>query len=350
MHQRAAATATAASLALLLLACQQGGVAPGDSSSPEDGETVAEVFGSPITLGELDEWIKQDLFRRQTRDGNPASLYELRSQAIERLIQERILAAEAARRGVSPEEVIQLEVQALGEVTDEEVAAFYAENRSQMGEESLEEMTGLIRNFLSRRRGDEATAQLRARADVVVRLEAPRFEVAADGPARGPAGAPITIVEFSDFQCPYCQRVLPIMDEILAKYPDEVRLVYRHLPLESIHPRARAAAEAAACAQHQDGFWPYHDKLFANSRALDEEDLRRYAGEVGLDATAFDQCLTDGRFRAKVDADLAAARAVGISSTPTFLVNGILVSGAKPVAEFVKLIDAELAKASPNEG
>jgi protein-disulfide isomerase len=175
--------------------------------------------------------------------------------------------------------------------------------------------------------------------------------VAAEGPSFGPADAPVTIVEFSDFECPYCARAGVIAKQIQARYPTQVRFVYRHLPLERIHPHARGAAEASACADAQGRFWDFHDKLFANQRALSPADLQRYAGELKLDQAAFDQCVKERKFQAQVDRDLAAAAEAaggagkGGLGTPSFFVNGILLSGAKPIGDFYRLIDAELARA-----
>jgi protein-disulfide isomerase len=182
-------------------------------------------------------------------------------------------------------------------------------------------------------------------------LEPPRVSVAAEGPSLGPADAPVTIIEFSDFQCPYCGRASNTVKQIHERYPKQVRIVYRHLPLDSIHPHARPAAEAAACANAQSRFWEFHDKIFANQRALSAPDLQRYAKEVGLDVAAFDQCVTERKFQALVDLDLKAANTAAAAAgkrslgTPAFFVNGILVSGAKPAEEFYRLIDAELARA-----
>jgi protein-disulfide isomerase len=167
--------------------------------------------------------------------------------------------------------------------------------------------------------------------------------VPADGPSRGPEDAPITIVEFSDFQCPFCRRVLPTLEQVMEKYPGQVRVVYRNLPLRS-HKRARPAAEAALCANDQGQFWPYHDMLFENTRQLSDEDLLRYAGEVGLDSDQFQACYDEQRFAQQVSDDMAAARAAGANGTPAFFVNGVLLSGAKPPADFFRVIDAELER------
>jgi protein-disulfide isomerase len=326
-------------LAPFLGACtgQQSGE-PAASESPP----AAEIDGRVITVAELDDRIKEELF--QSRAGSPAKLYELRSDMLEQMIREQLLEAEAKRRGVPPEAVVELELKEMGPVAEEEILAFYQQNFEKEGSPKLDEIRPQIQRYLESRRAAEVPKKLRERAQVAVHLEAPRFDVAADGPSKGPAGARITIVEFSDFQCPYCQRSLATIDQVLAKYPADVRLVYRHLPLDRIHPHARGAAEASACADEQGRFWDYHDKLFQNNRALGKEDLLRYAGETGLDAQRFQACVEERRFKDKVEADLQAAREVGISGTPAFVVNGVLLSGAQPAEEFYQVIDAALAK------
>jgi len=132
---------------------------------------------------------------------------------------------------------------------------------------------------------------------------------------------------------------------VLAKYPEQVRFVYRHFPLGS-HPRARPAAEASLCADEQQKFWPFHDRVFQSPSALSDEDLLRYAGELGLDQAAFEKCFREDRFAAQVDRDLQAAREAGVTGTPAFFVNGVLLSGSKPAEEFFELIDSELARAA----
>ncbi len=331
--------ARVACLPLAFAACrsQQGG-APGEGPL----ELAAEIDGQAISVAELDERIKEDLF--QSRTGSPAKLYELRSDVLEQLIRERLLEAEGKRRGVPAEAVVELEIKDMGPVADEEIVAFYQQNFEKQGEVKLDEVRPQIQRYLESRRAAELPRRLRERAQVAVHLVPPRFDVAPDGPSKGPADAKITIVEFSDFQCPYCQRSLATIEQVLAKYPSQVRVVYRHLPLDRIHAHARGAAEAAACADEQGQFWAYHDKLFQNNRALAKEDLLRYAGETGLDAQRFGACIEERRFKDKVESDLQAARAVGISGTPAFVVNGVLLSGAQPPEEFYTVIDAALAK------
>lgn len=331
------------SLALAALACQPAETAgeSGAASSETTGEVAAVVNGVPITTDELDQWIKDDLFSKSAR--SPSKLFEMRQAGLEDLIADRIVQSEASRRGLSEEELLRLEVEALGPVSDADVEAFYAENKQQLGGAALENVSDRIRDFLQDRQQGEARTALRKKAEVVVHLEAPRAEIAATGPAKGPENARVTIIEFSDFQCPFCRRVLPTLDRVLEKYPNDVRVVYRNMPLRN-HSRARPAAEAALCADEQGKFWAYHDLLFENSRQLGDEDLSRYAQEAGLDGEAFTQCFEENRFASQVNADVDEGREAGVSGTPAFFVNGILLSGAKPAEDFYRVIEAELER------
>jgi protein-disulfide isomerase len=350
MLQRAVATAWLVLLGPGFAACQPSPPRAGDGK-PADSQRVAVLEGQPITQGELDAWIKDELFRAQTDNLAASSLYELRSNSLQDLLDQRILAAEAKKQGISPDELLQRERAALGPISDEQVTDFYEQNKQRMGGATRDQAAERIRSFLDGQRDGDVKAALRKRANVEVLLEPPRITVAAEGPSLGPEGAPVTIVEFSDFQCPYCARAGLVAKQIQQRYPTQVRFVYRHLPLERIHPNARPAAEASACAEAQGRFWDYHDKLFANQRALAPADLQRYAKELGLDTAAFDQCVQERKFQAQVDRDLDAAAEAASSSgkpglgTPSFFVNGILLSGAKPIEEFYRLIDSELARA-----
>jgi protein-disulfide isomerase len=336
------ALASLALAAALAVACSSQ-----TGSEDGSGQVVATVDGESITLAELDDWIKQDLFEEQTRDRSPAAMHQFRAERLERMIDERLLEAEATTRNVSGEELMRQE-SARAEVTDEQVADFFEKNRDRLGGATLEQIGPRVRRHLQQQAGNDAVekllAGLRERAAVEVSFEAPRIQVAAIGPALGPENAPVTIVEFSDFQCPFCARAGPIVKQIVARYPEQVRVVYRHFPLDSIHPRARPAAEAAACAGDQGRFWEYHDKLFAHAKALEDADLERYAGELGLDVAVFKACRAEGKHREAVERDVQDARSAGITGTPSFFVNGRMLGGAQPLEKFVELIEAELAQ------
>ena len=156
--------------------------------------------------------------------------------------------------------------------------------------------------------------------------------------------AAVTIVEFSDFECPFCVRVQPTLERVMEQYAGKVRLVYRHFPLTSIHPQAWKAAEASLCAGEQDRFWEYHDVLFAEQHAMTVPDLKEKARRIGLAGAEFDACLDSARHSEAVRKDLLAGTAAGVSGTPAFFVNGRFLSGAVPYDHFAELIDDEVAR------
>ncbi len=171
-----------------------------------------------------------------------------------------------------------------------------------------------------------------------------RFRVPLDGTPRGPATAKVNIVAFSDFQCPFCSRVIPTMDKIMKDYPGQVRLYFRHNPLD-FHADAPLASQAALAAEAQGKFWEMHDKLFANQQNIKRPDLEKYAQELGLDMPKFKDALDKSAYKGRIDADLALARQIGVQGTPNFYLNGRNIQGAQPFEEFKKVIDEEIANA-----
>ncbi len=189
---------------------------------------------------------------------------------------------------------------------------------------------------------DELLSGLKAKTPVKIMLEPPREKVDAAGrPTRGAASSPVEIIEFSDFQCPYCERAYPVIKRLLSTYGDRIHVVHRNFPLPN-HPNARPAAEAAACANEQGKFWEYHDRLFEHQDQLADPDLKQHAVEVGLDASKFGACFDMRKYQADIDADMAAGRDAGISGTPGFFINGRPLDGAQPFENFKTIIDEEL--------
>ena len=187
-------------------------------------------------------------------------------------------------------------------------------------------------------------------APVTAAPEYIRYDIPTEGfYSRGPADAPITIVEFSDYQCPFCRRWHDeVSQELFATYPDQIRLVYRNLPLTSIHPDAFSAAEAAMCAGDQNVYWDYHDKLFGGE-ILGTDVYLQYARDLSLDLTAFETCITERKYQAEIQADSDFAVNLGVRSTPTFFVNGLAIVGAQPLDVFRQVIDKELAGEIPTQ-
>lgn len=204
------------------------------------------------------------------------------------------------------------------------------------------------KRYLQDRATEEAKRRyfdsLRAKYGASVTMAPLREPVEASGPQRGPPDAPVTIVEFSDFQCPYCGRFTPVLRQVLAAYPTKVRLVYRYFPLSTIHPEAQKAAEAAACASNQGKFWEMHDTLFAEQGDLGVIALKEKGKRLGLDAALFDQCLDGGMASPVVAADVDAGAKLGIGATPTSFVNGRFVDGAVTFEQMTALIDDELVR------
>ncbi|MEN8160537.1 MAG: thioredoxin domain-containing protein [Myxococcota bacterium] len=332
-----------------LLACSQPAAAPETGSeAPGDPTPALRIGDESVSLGELDAWIKEQLFQQETRNGEEAKLYEVRAQGADNFVSQRLLEAEAQKLGVSAEELLETEARKRMEVPDDEVERFYEEHKKSFGERPIDEVKTQVREHLERRRAPEAAREyvdtLREAAQVTMLLERPRTPVEAIGPARGPADAPVTIVEFSDYQCPFCRRAEPTLEQVLERYEGKIRFVFRHFPLDRIHPQARGASEAAACADKQGKFWEYHAALFAENAQLDRPGLDALAEQLGLDTAAFASCLEDDATKQLVEKDLQAGTAAGVTGTPAFFINGIPLRGAVPAADFERIIDQELAE------
>jgi protein-disulfide isomerase len=273
--------------------------------------------------------------------------HQLLEQELERLLDRRALELEAESRGASAAAVTA--GIAVAAVSDTEVSSFYEANKARIGE-PFAQAEKQVRDYLAAEHNKLASRafydQLRGRYHIRSELPPHREAVSVSGPARGRADAPVTIVEFADFQCPYCKQSTSILKALQAKYGDQLRLVFRHLPLVDIHPNALVAARAAVCADQQGKFWPMHDAMFGNQDALDPAPLSKTAGRLGLDTRQFATCLEDDATTRLVNADANAAFELDLSSTPSFLVNGRLLVGSAPETDFDALIKDELQRAS----
>jgi len=336
-----------------VVGCEAGAITPdtpdaqGSAPSVQAGaapEVAARLKGDPISLEEVDAQVmKAEMEVIQ-------QLYDARRRAINKLVEDRLVAAEAEKRGVTSDALIAAEItDKVDDISDEDIESFYDENKAAIGDQALESLRPRIRTFLAQRGiGERRRAfydGLKRDAGFEIFLEPPRrsMEVADDEPGRGSVGAPVTIVEYSDFQCPFCSRVLPTLTSIFDKYGEKVRLVYRDYPL-AIHPDAQLAAEAAQCAHGQDKFWDYHNLLFANQGDLKPEALKRYADDLDLDAKQFGTCLDGRQHLASVTMETEQGSSLGVTGTPAFFINGRFLSGAVPLENFEEIIDDELAR------
>jgi protein-disulfide isomerase len=270
--------------------------------------------------------------------------HQILENAVNQRIDDQLLTAEASAKGVSKDQLLAT-IHPLS-ITDVDVNNFYEQNKSRIGG-SKEQAVPQIRAYLQQQ--NEAVArqaffqELRGRYKVEFLLEPIRTEVAASGPAKGVPGAPVTIVEFSDFECPYCSRLIPTLEQVLQKYGNQVRLVFRQFPL-TIHRDAPKAAEAALCANEQGKFWEMHDAMFHDQQGLAVDGLKAKAVLLGLNAIQFNQCLDSGKFASAVKADIEAGESVGVNSTPALFINGRFVLGAVPIEQITTVIDDELQR------
>jgi len=331
-------------LALLAAAGCAGSRAASPPPATEDrGKVVAQVGKRSITLEEVDRRAAGKLQRLRNEE------YEARRQSLDEIIVEQLFQKEAAERGVTQDALLKAEIDAkVPAPSAEEIKGVYERNKAAAGGRTLEQVAPLIEHSLRERKTAERAAQfrdeLKARAGVKVTLEAPRVPLTlpADAPALGPAGAPVTIVEYLDYQCPFCHRAQQVVDEVLGRYPGRVRFVHRDFLLGK--PRSLPAARAARCAGEQGKFWEYHRNLLVGSGDMSDEDLRNRAVSMGMDGGRFSTCVASDRYDADIRRATESGNAVGIDATPTFFINGRRLTGALPADQFAEVIDEELAR------
>lgn len=303
---------------------------------------VAEVQGEKIPASQAFKENKRRIFELED------ALFKLKRQSLDDYLETRLLGEESKKANLSVDRLIVAKVGAdVGPVSDKEVDSFLAEKGIPA---ETPEKKNEVREYLKFRKSMEKRqtylTQLKEQSGVKVFLDAPaapRVKVDTEGyPAWGNPSAPITLVEFADFECPFCQRSVATLDRLKETYgPDKLRIVFRDLPLES-HERAVPAALAAHCANEQGKFWEYHRSLYDNQTALQDTDLKAYATKNGLQAEAFTQCYDTKKFQSVVDKSKREAEALGFDSAPTFVLNGIIVPGAQPYEVLKEKIEALL--------
>jgi protein-disulfide isomerase len=278
-------------------------------------------------------------------------LYQNRRNVLEQIMGDILIENAAKAASKTTADFVKDESQKrVAAVTDADVQQFFEANKERAQGRTIDELREPIRQFLAEQRKQQARAQLAGELSTKaggtrVLLDPPREQVsvAATDMVRGPAQAPITIVEYSDYQCPFCARVNPTLDRVRQTYGDRVRIVFKDFPLP-IHPEAPKASEAAYCAGDQGKYWEMHDRLFANQQALQLPALKQHATALGLDGNAFNQCLDSGKHGARVAENIKSGEKLGIGSTPTLYVNGRPVVGAQPFEYFKGVIDEELTR------
>jgi protein-disulfide isomerase len=315
--------------------------------TPAPGDVAATVGSTSITLAQLDE---KALEQPAGSFGNmklSQALYEARRAAADDIIGNLLLDQEAKRLGTDRAKLIQEQIaDRVTPVTEADVSAWYRGNPQRVQGATLDQVRTPITQLLQQERTQAARDTyldtLKTKTSVRIMLEPPRQTVSAGkSPAKGGANALVEVIEFADFQCPFCLAASPTVKRVLDTYGDRIRFVYRNYPLPN-HPQARPAAEAAQCANEQGKFWPYHDRLFAEAGKLSDADLKKAAADLGMDAARFNTCVDEHRYKEVVEADQQAGNDAGVNGTPAFFVNGRLLSGAQPFEAFKKVIDEEL--------
>jgi predicted DsbA family dithiol-disulfide isomerase len=316
---------------------------------------VATVNGENITEKQMMQAAAADLSKLDANKPQPRAAYdrarlEVFWKALNSLIEDKLITLEAAKNRMTREELLQAEVESnVGTPSPAEVEEFYEANKAQIPipkAEALPQVRQYMIDASRRRYREMLSLNMRRNFKVTTFLDPLRTDIATAGyPSRGPANAPVTIVEFADFECPFCGGFFPTLKLVEKNYADRLRLVYRQFPLTNMHPNAQKAAEASLCANEQGRFWEFHDALFSDQSRLDVPSLKQRAQMLGLNTTAFNTCLDSGKQADAIQKDRDDARKAGVNSTPTVFINGRLLSG-RSYPEVQEIIEDELKRAT----
>lgn len=312
------------------------------TNSSNGGKTIAIVAGEVIFEDQLSSSLKGQLQRIRQQE------FELKRKGLDDLVRKKLLEVEAKKKGLNTERLLQTEVdKKVADPTPGELEAYYLaqeQSISQPFEEAKASLRESLRQAKIQAARDAYLKDLRQKAEVISFLRPPQLDIKYD-PQRlkGNPNAPVIIVEFSDFTCPFCRQAESTLKNLIAKYRGKVSLAYRDFPLAEIHPQAQLAAKASRCAAEQGKFWQYHDFLFSASHISDKEVLDEAAAKLGIEKSRFDICLSSNRYSAQIEGDVEDATSAGVSGTPGFFINGIFLAGLQPASAFEKVIDEQLA-------
>jgi len=312
-------------------------------AATDSGPVLAEIGNHKITQQEVDSKIKMQL-------------YDARKEAVDQLVDDYLLQQAAKKEKLSVADYVKREIndKVVAEVNDATAKKFYDENKDKIPvlktagsyDKIKDRLIAALRQRDAQQQHEQLLARLRKDGGAKILLAPPRINVnlsAAGHPTLGPKNAPVTVIEFADFQCPFCKRSEDAVKAIHEKYGDRIQLVFMDFPL-SFHPHAMPAANAARCAEAQGKFWQFHDALFADQSKLEPADLKATAKTLGLDTAKFNACFDKNQYGEAIQKDLEEGHKLNVSGTPTFFIDGREVVGAQPTENFVSIIDQELAK------
>ena len=335
---------TSRAFTVFMAAMMLTGIAASVACADDSSTVVAEVNGHQVTRAELDKRESGDLMQARYK------YYMAEKQAVDKLVREELLNDAAKKEGVTVEELLKRHIGQVTAPSDDQVEVFYEGMES---DKPLAEIRSDIRqHIIDLRRQKAANAYLetlRKKGDVKIELEPPSTTAVsstAGAPTLGPADAPVKIIEYADYQCPYCKQMHPLIKRLREEFPNKTQLIYEDFPLP-MHANAQKAAEAAHCAGDQGKYWEYHDAIFDQSGPLDVTNLKVIAKTIKLDQASFDQCLDSGKHGADVAKAQIQGKVLGITGTPTFFINGHMVTGA---AKYEVLRDVVAQESSGNPG
>lgn len=329
--------------------------APGAQNTPDpailaviDGETITEADVRQLAVDALENL---EFERLRFEADSRRQQHQVILDTLNGLITDRVLTMESEAQGITVDELLAGEVDSkVLEPSESEIQNVYQANLQQLASLPRAEGLARVRQFLVQQSYDLALVEyvegLREDYGIEYRLGPYRVDVETAGyPARGPADAPVVIVEFSDFECPYCRQTLPVLEALQEAYAGQIRFVYRQFPLADIHPRAQKAAEASLCADEQGAFWAMHDLLFADPIELEVASLKVKAESLSLDRQTFDSCLDAGKYQERIASEIREGFSLGVNGTPTVIINGRPMTGAQPYEAYATVVEEELERA-----
>ncbi len=314
---------------------------PAPASNSGNQDVLAKLNGAPITNDEVYDRVKDRLQKIESQ------IYDIKKSGLDDIIEEKLLEAEASKRRMSVDELLKEEVdKKIEEPTQSEIDTFYNIYKGRYQNKPLSEIKpDLVKQIKSTKKNSayvKFIGDLKKSAKLEVFMTRPRIAVSTDtAQVQGNPGAPITIVEFSDFQCPFCKKTRATLQQIMDTYKGKVYYAFRNFPL-SFHKQARKAAIAAECAGDQKKYWEYSAILWEKQGAQDPDQLKEYAKDLGLNEKKFVECLASDKYEDKIDKDIQDGSKAGVSGTPAYFINGIFVSGAQPFEKFQEIIEDEL--------
>lgn len=333
--------------------CTKDGGAATDERKPSATEAqmpsvLATIGDERVTMDDVRGRVGDELEQLDAQYARAKS--KIVESALQAILRERILGAEAKKKGKTVDELVALEAGGSLEPSEIDIATWYKENPDKVAGRPMDQIRTQVADLLRQRKRTDAEKKLEQRLDqerkVAIQFQPYRLVFNNDGaPSLGKQGAPVTVTEFSDFQCPFCKQFAPNMRQLEKQFGNNVYIVYRQYPIPSLHPFAIKAAEASLCANEQGKFWELHDIMFADQQKLSVSDLKETARRSGMDGKKFDSCLDTGRYTERVQNDMKEGSKAGVTGTPAVFVNGVEVpGGAVPFQTVADAVQKELAK------